>query len=77
MPDLRAACLSRRTCVRCPLGSRFGLVLLVLSAIGVNSPGDKRYGQFLLFESFVLARRRQAPVQVLGSHHCLIVRTWG
>src|SRR3990172_7146302 len=37
MPVLRAACFNRRTCVRCPLDNRLGLVLLVLSAIGVNS----------------------------------------
>ena len=34
---LRAACFNRRTWVRPPLDNRFGLVLLVLSAIGVDS----------------------------------------
>ena len=34
---MRAVCFNRRTCVRCPLDNRFGLILLVLSAIGVNS----------------------------------------
>jgi hypothetical protein len=42
VPALRAACFNRRTCVRCPLGNRLGLALLVLSAMGTNSLGYKQ-----------------------------------
>jgi hypothetical protein len=63
MPTLRAASFSRRTCVRCPLGSRLGVGLLVFFAMDVNSLGYEQHIPPLLLGGLLLV---QSLLDVVG-----------